>query len=129
MSSKDNLRMYILVNTTAKMSLGKSVAQAAHGVEEMTESLLLRHRRTWRLYKKSGCTKIALGCPEHLLKALHEKYSEQPKDLEKNPIWCTEVIDAGLTEVERGTTTALVFFPMRRSEAPEEFTQLKLLKS
>jgi len=129
MSSKENLRIYVLINTTANMSVGKSVVQAAHGVETMTETLLLRHRKTWRSYKNSGCAKIALGCPAHLLRTLHDKYNEQPKDLQKNPIRCTEVIDAGLTEVKTGTTTALVFFPMRRCDAPEEFELLKLMKA
>lgn len=129
MESKEHLRIYILINTTTKMSSGKSVVQAAHGVETMTETLLLRHRRTWRAYQNSGGTKIALGCPAHLLRTLHEKYHEQPKDLQKNPIWCTEVTDAGLTEVESGTTTALVFFPMRRCDAPEEFERLQLMKT
>lgn len=113
--------MYTLLNITAKMSAGKTITQAEHGISEMTEIMVRHHRLTWELYKKSGETKITLSAPEHTLKALYRKYADKSKE-----IWCIDVIDAGKTEVEEGTMTALVFCPMRRVDAPEEFAKLRL---
>lgn len=122
--SKDELRMYILVNKNAKMSMGKVVSQTGHGISDMTETMVLRHQEKWKIYTKNGCAKIVLFASNNLIKYLYDKYADQ-----NNAVWCVNVVDAGRTEVDEGTLTVLVFCPMKRVDAPEEFDRLRLIKN
>ncbi len=117
------LRMYILINNSVKMSTGKVVAQAGHGVSEMTEILIQRQPQKWKLYKSHNQPKISLKCPEVVLKSLLDQYGNSRAN---NDIFCVSVIDAGRTQIEPGTLTAIVFSPMSKACAPKEFDNLKL---
>ncbi len=118
---KDELRMYILLNSSVKMKSGKAVAQAGHGISEMTEFLIRIDDNQWQRYILHSHAKVVLKCPEPLLKSIFYKYKDRSQ-----PIWCLDVEDEGRTQVPEGTMTAVVFKPMRKGDAPEELEILKL---
>ena len=117
----DELRMYILLNSSVKMKSGKAVAQAGHGISEMTEFMIKTNDTDWSKYVLHSHAKIALKCPEPLLESIYHKYKDRSK-----PIWCLDVEDEGRTQVPEGTRTAVVFKPMRKADAPEELETLRL---
>ena len=117
----NELRMYILLNSSVKMKPGKAVAQAGHGISEMTEFLIQTRDPDWSKYSSHSHAKVALKCPEHLLTSIYHKYKDRSQ-----VIWCLDVEDEGRTQVPEGTRTAVVFKPMRKADAPEELDVLKL---
>lgn len=119
--ASDELRMYILLNSSVKMKPGKAIAQAGHGVSDMTEFLIQIHDPNWSKYTLHSHTKIALKCPEHLLESIYHKYKDRTQS-----IWCLDVEDEGRTQVLEGTRTAVVFKPMRKVDTPIELETLKL---
>jgi peptidyl-tRNA hydrolase len=119
--SADELRMYILLNSTVKMKPGKAVAQSGHGISEMTEFLVKTRDTDWSKYTRHSHAKIALKCPEHLLNIIYHKYKNRSQS-----VWCLDVEDEGRTQVPEGTRTVIVFKPMRRVDAPEELNTLQL---
>ena len=120
-SPSEELRMYILLNSSVKMSCGKAVAQAGHGICEVTNHMVKTNNPKWTQYLQNGHPKIALKCPVDILEHLKEKYQDKSQE-----IWCMDVVDAGRTQLEPGTMTALVFVPMEKKSAPEEIVNLKL---
>ena len=121
MSTSNELRMYILLNSSVKMKPGKAVAQAGHGVSEMTEYLIKHNVEVWKKYKKNNHPKISLKCPEDQLLRIYDKYKDRGQR-----VWCLNVEDAGRTQVPEGTVTALIFNPMCKVDIPEEMDSLKL---
>ncbi len=117
----DELRMYILLNSSVKMKSGKAVAQAGHGISEMTEFLIQTRDPAWPKYVQFSHPKIVLKCPEPLLESIYHKYNDRSR-----PVWCLDVEDEGRTQVPEGTRTAVVFKPMRKVDAPEELEGLRL---
>lgn len=117
----NELRMYILLNASVKMSSGKAVAQAGHGISEITEYLVRRNDPCWKGYQKGNNPKIALKCPQNLMEDLYDRYSDRSRE-----IWCLNVIDQGRTQLPEGTMSAVVFKPMRKVDLPEEISNLKL---
>jgi peptidyl-tRNA hydrolase len=113
--------MYILLNSTVKMKPGKAVAQAGHGISEMTEFLIKTNDPDWPKYKKNSHPKISKKCPEHLLDAIYNKYKDRSQR-----VWCLDVVDEGRTQVPEGTRTAVVFKPMRKIDCPDEVAELSL---
>ena len=108
------LRIYVLINSTLKMTNGKIISQVSHGISDVTEYLLLNDQSLYKQYKSYGQPKIILKCPETLLKTIYDKYK------------CFAVFDAGLTQVPTGSLTCLVFQPMIKSQVPDEFETLRL---
>lgn len=113
--------MYIVVNASVKMSNGKRMAQVGHVVSQVTERMLKTARLEWEEYKAGGTTKIVCKATEEELRKFIELYSQTDK------LWCEFVCDAGRTQVEPGTLTALAFRPIREEEAPACIRELKLL--
>lgn len=120
--------MYILLNSTVKMGTGKAVAQGGHGISAVTEIMIKHYPEIWKKYtKQSDHTKIVLACPQHVMESFLEKYEwTENKQINENHCWCIKVIDAGRTQVEPGTMTAIIFCPMTKVDAPELFETLKL---
>ncbi len=117
----DEIRMYILINSSVKMTKGKCIAQAGHGISEVTAYMVKYIPHEWEIYYLSDHTKITLKCPLDLLKVIYNKYNDKNKD-----IWCINVIDAGRTQVEPGTMTAVIFKPLQKKDIPNELLELKL---
>lgn len=114
---RDALVMYILVNTDLKMGVGKKCSQVGHVVAAIVEELAKNKPDILRRYKQDGQAKIVLKASQATMEDLLVRY----------PAIVREVHDAGHTQVEAGSLTAIGFFPLMKRDVPEEIHALKLL--
>ncbi len=120
----NEMKMYILVNTSVKMSKGKIAAQVGHAVQKTTERMLKQYPKKWKEYISCGIPKIVLKSDINLLENLINKY---PTSNRNTNIWCEYIIDAGRTQIPPNTLTCLAFCPLKTEDVPDEITTLKLL--
>lgn len=117
--TKQELAMYFVVNSDLKMGKGKTAAQVAHVMCDLAEQYLKPSPsldpKLYHEWKESFQRKIVLRAPEKKLLELIAKY---PK--------CSFIHDAGLTQVEAGSLTAIGFPVMQKGENPD-LAILKLL--
>jgi len=96
-------KMAIITNDI-EMSCGKLAAQTAHAA---VEAALLAYRKKRRILKKwraEGAKKVVLKAGEEEMLSLEEKARE-------NGIITAIIRDAGLTELQPGTLTAIAIGP------------------
>lgn len=115
------IKQVIIVRKDLGMGIGKMCAQCGHAV-------ILSNVEAWKADKdiaaewmKTGQKKIVLKVDdEESLKKLYAafKYKKIP---------CALVDDAGLTQLDPGTTTALGIGPWKSSEIDQFTSKLKLL--
>ena len=117
------LRMYILINSSIKMTPGKMISQAGHVVSMVTETMVKKYPSAWDRYRRDCQTKIVLKCPQLLMETVIARYSKEMNEC----VWCEHVLDAGRTQVEPNTLTAIAFCPMNKCDLPEILSDLKLL--
>lgn len=131
--------MYIVVNSDLKMSKGKIAAQVAHSACKAvaeglkTEgafgivakklnlgSIELEHINKGDMFIKwwnGSYTKIILKASEEEIKKLIIRYGSL----------CRHTYDEGRTQIENDSLTTVAFVPMKKTDAPEELKELKLL--
>lgn len=132
-SQDDPLVMYLVVNRTLEMSIGKTAAQVGHGVGIVYEhyhiqdvvnncdfgpSLNEQEKQfleTFEDWKNNSFRKIVLSANEKQFQKI------------KNALPCWVVVDAGFTEIPSGSETVLAFAPMRKSERPKLLAKLMTL--
>jgi len=123
MNHDDELRMYVLVNSTARMRPGKTAAQVGHVVQAVTEYMVRNRNGEWKQYVNNGMhPKIVLRATQEEMEELAFRYKRR-----NAKVWCTPVYDAGRTQVAPNTLTALAFCPMTNADKPDELKRLKLL--
>lgn len=120
MKSADELRMHIVVNADAKMDKGKIAAQVGHAVQLVTEYMLhadygLYYYGLYSRYNDQGMVKI-----------VHKADAATMANLTKKTKFV--VHDAGRTQIEAGTLTAVAFLPMTDEDRNTEFPELEHLK-
>jgi len=93
----NELRMYIVVNSDAKMGKGKIAAQVGHVVMMITEYLLTHDRALYDKYKKNNMPKIVLKADLETMNRLLN-------------ISKFIVRDAGRNQIDAGTLTAIGFY-------------------
>ena len=108
----------VVINSTIEMSKGKTAAQASHASLEAFLKAEEDIREAWRT---EGGKKI-------VLQASRDEMDELRADAESLNIPCYEVCDAGLTEVEPGTVTALGLGPAEEDKIDEVTGELELVK-
>lgn len=109
--------MYILVNTSVKLSAGKIAAQVGHAVQKTTQRCLGTSK--WVAYVQGSMPKVVLKVPsEELFVAV----LDQTKHIKKS-----YVVDEGRTQCPPGTVTAIGYDPLFDKEIPQCIRQLKLL--
>jgi PTH2 family peptidyl-tRNA hydrolase len=104
-----------------KMSPGKKVVQGAHASLMASEKAKKMTPDTWKAWYKEGQRKIA--CKIESLEAMLNLKSR----VESTGIPCDIVADAGLTELEPGTITALGIGPALAGVIDPITKDLKLL--
>jgi PTH2 family peptidyl-tRNA hydrolase len=131
---EDPIILYIVVRESLNMGSGKIGAQIGHGVgmfvgryheladgldhqlwakdfvEEATRKVLITHDWLHSSYRKA------------VLKADDKEWEKLKQELD-----VFLVKDAGLTEVDPGSETVLVLWPMRKSERPKLVKRLQAL--
>lgn len=128
----DQLFVYMIVNKTLEMSSGKIGAQCGHAIQ----LLLLEQSRIIRLVEKSDsennillrmeywCTRYINGGFNKIVLGGNPKDWVYIKD-NYNPII---VRDAGRTEVEPGSETVMVLWPLFKDERCNTLSRMRLLK-
>lgn len=134
-SQDDPIKQYIIVRRDVGMSWPKALAQVGHGIAMFDEGYnKLRER-----FKSFG----PHGGDRFLKKEITDKWREESfrkitlagktKDFEKiknDPnLSVFLVVDAGLTELEPGTETVMVTWPMRESNTPKVIKRLRALQT
>ena len=112
-----DIKMYIVVNTTPKLSRGKICAQVGHAVQGVV-NIIRRNKKRWSVYNQNGSTKIVLKAGEEMMKNIIEETTEKQKVF---------VVDAGQTQCPPNTVTAIGFLPMYPHEVPKIIKWLSLL--
>ena len=141
--------MYLIVNETLGMSIGKTAAQTAHAAQYLMVVYFELKEESKALAKK-----IQLETNETFIVALKNHYVDKGRKISIMGEWlnssvrkvvlkanhkewnkikeafpeCALVIDAGLTEIEPGSETVIGLWPMRKSQAPQVIKRLQVLK-
>ncbi|MBI2085177.1 MAG: peptidyl-tRNA hydrolase [Candidatus Aenigmarchaeota archaeon] len=112
------MKQVILIRTDIGMSAGKKIAQACHasvGAVLNADDKIVAH------WNETGAKKIALKVAgENAIKDLHSA-------AKKMRLPCFLVADAGLTELEPGTITALAIGPADDNKIDKITGNIKLL--
>lgn len=112
-----DLKQAIVVNADLGMSKGKMAAQACHASLNAYLKSDTEIRSDW---KGSGAKKIVLETNEKDFREIMEK-------AERLNIPCYKVNDAGLTELEPGSTTAIGLGPEEASKIDKITGEFKLV--
>ncbi|MEM5829335.1 MAG: peptidyl-tRNA hydrolase Pth2 [Candidatus Aenigmatarchaeota archaeon] len=111
-------KQVILVRTDLKMGKGKIATQVAHAA---IGALKLVNEEIIKKWEREGSKKVVLKVKNG--KELEEIW----KKVKKERIPCFLVKDAGLTQVESGTITALGIGPVEEEKIDKITGKLKLL--
>ena len=121
MNSGIDTKQALVLRTDLKMGKGKMIAQASHASIMSYLACLAEDQRISENWIASGEKKIVLKVTgESDLVALF-------RDAKRAGIPCALVADAGLTQLEPGTKTALGIGPWIAKEIDEITEKLKLL--
>lgn len=111
------VKQAIIINEDLGMSKGKTAAQAAHASLNVYLKSGSDVRKEW---KKNGQTKI-------VLKASEKDFPELMAEAERLNIPYYKVNDAGRTEVDPGSSTAIGIGPDKASKIDKVTGELKLV--
>ena len=111
------LKQVILIRKDLKMGFGKAIAQACHA---SLVSAFKCKRKTVEEWMEEGGKKV-------VLKASLEEILDAEKKARKTKITSFLVVDAGLTQLEPGTVTALGIGPDEEQKIDKITGKLKLL--
>ncbi|TFG29379.1 MAG: peptidyl-tRNA hydrolase [Promethearchaeota archaeon] len=114
-------KQVILIRTDLGMSTGKKCAQACHASVSASDLVRVKNKNIWKNWKNTGQKKVILKVQSK------EQLQEIYILLQKTKIECFLVKDAGLTQLEPGTTTALGIGPTLSNEIDKITGDLKLL--
>jgi peptidyl-tRNA hydrolase len=130
MSQEDPIIMYLVVHEIG-MSVGKIAAQVGHAVGMLylkrdklitsTDSLLSHRLDIWKEWQDDSFRKVTLTAND-------SKWNKLKSLLPDLGIEHAMVIDAGLTEIPRGSETVIGVWPMRKSRRPPLLRKLQVLK-
>ncbi|MHA1684590.1 MAG: peptidyl-tRNA hydrolase Pth2 [Promethearchaeota archaeon] len=116
-----NYKQIIVIRTDIKMGVGKKVAQGAHASLMASEKARVQYPSAWSAWYSEGQRKIVckVGSTDELF-ALKAR-------AEQKGFPCAIVQDAGMTQLEPGTVTALGIGPVLESDVNPVTGELKLL--
>ncbi|MFW9900592.1 MAG: peptidyl-tRNA hydrolase Pth2 [Candidatus Thorarchaeota archaeon] len=117
----EEYKQVILLRTDLKMGTGKKCAQSCHASVSASDLVRIQNKPVWKNWKNSGQKKVVLKIQNmDQLKELTAKFK-----LNKIPYFV--VNDAGLTQLNPGTTTAVGIGPALSTEIDKITGDLKLL--
>ncbi len=115
----DEIEQVIIVRCDLNMGKGKAVAQGCHAAVRAYEMAKQETPRIVSDWKMQGEKKIVLKADLEAIMRIYENA--------RNELPCALIRDAGLTQLEPGTVTALGIGPARRSDIHPLTGSLKLL--
>lgn len=117
----DEYKQVILIRTDLKMGTGKKCAQASHASVSASDIVRVQNKSDWKKWKNSGQKKVVLK-----LQSM-EQLKEIVNKLESNKLPYYIINDAGLTQLQPGTTTAVGIGPALSTKIDKVTGDLKLL--
>nr|MDO8087086.1 peptidyl-tRNA hydrolase Pth2 [Candidatus Sigynarchaeum springense]MDO8116199.1 peptidyl-tRNA hydrolase Pth2 [Candidatus Sigynarchaeota archaeon] len=114
-------KQFIVIRADLKMSAGKALVQGAHASILAAEKVRRVSPDTWKAWFNEGQRKIA--CKVQSLDDLLQLKGQ----VERLNVPCEIVADAGLTQLEPGTITALGIGPVLETTIDPVTRNLKLL--
>ena len=117
----DEFKQVILIRTDLKMSTGKKCAQACHASVSASDLARIKTKNIWKKWKQLGQKKVVLKI--HSMEDMKVIFTR----VIKQQIPCFLVKDAGLTQLEPGTITALGIGPVLSTEIDKITGDLQLL--
>ena len=69
-----NIQIYIVINSSLKMTKGKAISQACHGMARMAVFMDKNQSINWENYMKNGEKKIAVRASQTEFDELNKKY-------------------------------------------------------
>ena len=105
-----DIKMVILIRTDLSMSVGKKIAQGCHAAVSASELSQAKNKNVLEKLFREGQKKVVLKVNSE--QELMEYYT---KAKEKN-IEAVLISDAGLTQIEPGSTTAVGIGPVKSSD-------------
>lgn len=128
---EDPIVQYYIVRKDVPMSVGKVCAQIAHGAQMFLSEYYNLKRNMNKPF--GGRPLLLTQITEKWMAGSFRKVvlGAKKKDWEKikKELEVFVVRDAGLTEVESGTETVMVTWPMKKSNQPKVLANLQVLKS
>ncbi|MCX8205742.1 MAG: peptidyl-tRNA hydrolase Pth2 [Candidatus Micrarchaeota archaeon] len=115
----EEVKQAIIIRSDIRMGKGKAVAQGAHAAVHSYEMAKKKFPRLVSDWEMQGEKKVALKAS---LAEIEQIYS-----LAKKSLPCALIRDAGLTQLEPGTITALAIGPAKASDIDAITGHLKLL--
>ena len=119
-------KMYIFVNNELGMGKGKIASQVGHAVQHIVDDVYTNHlngvKRYKQIFEDYLTWKDYHGSAKIVLKATFAELEEL-----KEMSYARHVIDAGKTQIEPNSLTAVVFFPMDRKKIRNDLSTFKLL--
>ena len=112
----EELKIYLVVNTSVSMGKGKIAAQRGHTGQYLRELCLRCYPDTWSRYCASGTAKLYV--------VHHLRHSKNYLLRTLDVLLCS---DAGRTQIEPNTLTVVGFIPMTTATTPDVIKRLKLL--
>ncbi len=120
MSLTGPVKQVIVIRNDLKLGKGKIAAQAAHASIEAYKKAKTKDEEIVREWEETGCKKIVV-CAESE-KEIVELFEKIKKELP-----AALIKDAGYTQIEPGTITALGIGPWKEKKIDEYTGMLKLL--
>ncbi|MBN1214652.1 MAG: peptidyl-tRNA hydrolase [Candidatus Lokiarchaeota archaeon] len=117
----EEIKQIIVIRTDLKMGAGKKCAQACHASISSSNRVRKENTKIWKDWINSGQKKVVLKIQS--LEELEDIFGK----LKRNNIICSIINDAGLTQLEPGTTTALGIGPDLSNKIDKITGNLKLL--
>jgi len=117
----EEYKQIILIRTDLKMGTGKKCVQSCHASVSASDLVRIQNKNAWKNWKNSGQKKVVLK-----ISSL-EQSKEMINLLESNSFPYFVVKDAGLTQLEPGTTTAIGIGPVLSKDIDKITGVLKLL--
>jgi PTH2 family peptidyl-tRNA hydrolase len=114
-------KQVIIIRKDLKLGTGKTASQVAHAAIGSMKKALQTNSRDVKIWEKCGSKKVVLK-----VNSLEElKKIENAVRKEKIPYFL--VVDAGLTQIEPGTVTALGIGPVKEEKINKITGSIKLL--
>jgi PTH2 family peptidyl-tRNA hydrolase len=117
----EEFKQVILIRTDLKMGTGKKCVQSCHASVSASDLVRIQNKSAWKMWKNTGQKKIVVKLKDF------EEMKELIKKLELNKIPYFVVKDAGLTQLNPGTTTAIGIGPVESTKIDKITGDLKLL--
>jgi PTH2 family peptidyl-tRNA hydrolase len=122
----ENYKMYIFVNSELGMGKGKIASQVGHAVHTIIDDIYFNIINGVKKYKQIfedySIWKEENGSAKIVLKATTSEL-----EILKKMSYAKYVCDAGKTQIEPGSLTVVIFFPMNSKKLRTDLSSFKLL--